>query len=186
MSEIEMKNLIMGLTGGLTITSAISTMNVLPNNTTATMVGASLFAAGWAQIITTFRNNETRNNEHKNHLTVLSIVTMMSAMTVRMLVDSKKSMKTVVPVGIIFMASWLLIGRMIGQKKIEGTKNEEGNYEESSSNIGLIAPILVFVSMFIVNRIERPKSIASGIGLPLFVSAWTALSIVNSVKQINQ
>jgi len=183
MSEIELQSLILGLTGGATITSAISTMNV-SNSKLAMPIGAMLFMAGWGQVIASFRNNETRNEEHKNHLTVLSLTVMGAAMALRMFMDKKMPTKTFIVPGITFMAAWVLIGKMIGQKKIEGTKDEQNNYQESSSNIGLITPILVFASMFIVNRIERPNSIPSGIGLPAFMTAWVVLAIVNSLKTI--
>lgn len=174
-SEFQLDSLLLGLTGGTTIASSISFLNNAPPGMKSMLLGAGAFAGGWAQIIASFRNNETRDEKHKNHLTILSIAVFISAMTVRMLVDNKRPMKQILPAMMTFIGSWLIIGRMIGTKQ-----SEEG--EETTSNIGFISPILIFASMFIVNRLERPKKIVSGMGMPLFQMAWVTLSLVNSMK----
>jgi len=45
---------------------------------------------------------------------------------------------------------------------------------------GIMTPIMIFLAMMLVNKVERPGNIASGIGLPIFTSAWVVLSLTNS------
>lgn len=47
---------------------------------------------------------------------------------------------------------------------------------------GLSAPVIVFAAMMIVNGFERPRHIPSGIGLPLFLTAWVILAMTNSIS----
>lgn len=179
-SSFETKNLILGIAGGYTITSAISAMNTIQSGMSAKAVGMTLFTIGWIQIMMAFYNNETRDNKHKNHLVGASILVWASAMALRMMMENGVSGAPMVMFGMIFMFSWLIIGFMTGAKK---QVDKEGTITETTSLIGLAAPILVFASMFIVNKIERPNNMASGIGLPMFSLAWVVLAIVNS-KQI--
>lgn len=46
---------------------------------------------------------------------------------------------------------------------------------------GFSTPFLVFAAMMLVNGFERPRQIPSGIGLPLFLTAWVVLAMTNSI-----
>ena len=172
--EFELNSLILGLTGGTTIASSISLLNNAPPGLKSMLVSASIFAGGWAQIIASFRNNETRDEKYILPLTIASIAVFLSAKTTRLLVDNKRPMTQILPFLMTFFVSWLVIGKLIGMKK-----TEEG--EETSTNIGFISPLLIFAGMFIVNRIERPRKVIGGMGMPLFQMAWVTLSLVNSM-----
>lgn len=185
-SSFETKNLLLGIAGGYTITSAISVMNTLPKGMTSRWIGMTLFTAGWIQIMMAFYNNETRDEKHKAHLVGASVLVWSSAMALRMLMENNVSGFPMVMFGSIFMFMWLLIGKMTGNKKIIENEKKEDSVDgvkivtETTSSLGLAAPILVFGSMFLVNKIERPRQMASGIGLPLFSLAWVVLALVNS------
>ena len=173
--EFQLDSLLLGLTGGTTIASSISLLNNAPPGLKSMLISASIFAGGWAQIISSFRNNETRDEKYILPLTIASIAVFLSAKTTRLLVDNKRPMTQIFPVLMTFMVSWLVIGKIIGIKK-----NEEG--EETTTNIGFISPLLIFAGMFIVNSIERPRKIVGGMGMPIFQMAWVTLSLVNSMK----
>ena len=62
--EFQLDSLLLGLTGGTTIASSISLLNNLPPGIQSMLVSAGIFAGGWAQIIASFRNNETRDEKY--------------------------------------------------------------------------------------------------------------------------
>lgn len=175
-TSFETKNLLLGIAGGYTITSAIAVMNTLPKGMTSKSIGMTLFTVGWIQIMMAFYNNETRDEKHKAHLVGASILVWASAMILRMMMENNISGAPMGIFGMIFMVTWLIIGKMSGTKK----SIDESIEKETTSSLGLVTPILVFVSMFIINKIERPKQMPSGIGLPMFSLAWVALALVNS------
>lgn len=174
--------LLLGLSGGATIVSAIVAMNAGPKNLQM-VLGAPLFMGGWGLIIASFIKNDTRDSKYSYPLAASSIGVLMGAMGTRMLTDNgDTSSKLQVTKG-LFLASWLAIAVMSGMKKHEENEEHE-KHNLKVHGLALLPPTLVVVSMMLVNKIERPQNIASGPGMPLFSAAWAILSLVNSVKLV--
>ena len=208
MSEVlsfETIPLMTGLTGGAFITAAISFMNTTNSTMTNKIIGMVMFSIGWASIIASFDKNGTREDDYKNQLIISSVAVWANAMILRMLMDSGVGPASLMPFGLMFMSAWFVIGYSVS-KKIEFTNEEEEQEiivvidEETGEEVevepvenkdvestrmilstaGILVPIGVFASMFIVNKIERTRNLASGIGLPAFMAAFTGLAMTNS------
>ena len=193
--SFEKNPLLLGLSGGALISSAIVSMNTLPGKSTQKLIGMPLFVSGWILIILSFIRNTTRNDKFKPFLVSSSIVVMMAAMVARMMMESNYSGSGMKVTMGVFMLSWIVIGLMIGMKEhpvdnvhkdADGQFNLEITHEDVHDKtihlIGLAPPVLVLMSMMLVNGIERPNNMASGPGMPMFLSSWVILSLVNSVK----
>ncbi len=180
MTCFEKDTLLTGIAGGMSIVGAISAMNNLQPATNAKLVGISLFTAGWFIIISQFRKTETRDEKHKNTLTISALSVWMSAMAHRMMVEMKFPNMQIAISTLVFFISWIVLGKTVGTKSYE---DENGETIETTSFIGLLTPFMVFVSMGLVNKIERPQKIASGMGLAIFTLAWVVLALVNSRKE---
>lgn len=69
------------------------------------------------------------------------------------------------------------------EEEVEEVSEEESDQMSRTrvtSVAGDMSPILVFAAMMLVNGVERPGLIASGIGLPIFISSWVMLALANS------
>ena len=200
--------LLTGLAGGAFITSAISFMNTTNSTMTNKIIGMVMFSIGWASIIASFDKNGTREDECKNQLIISSVAIWANAMILRMLMDSKAGPGAIIPFGLMFMSAWFVIGYSVS-KKIEFTDEEADEVEKEVvldeatgqevevevepvvnkdveskrmilSATGILVPITVFASMFVVNKLERTRGIVSGIGLPTFMAAFVGLAMTNS------
>lgn len=183
--SFEKKPLLLGLSGGVAINAAIVAMNTLPGKGLQMMGGVPLFTLGWVLIITSFLKNGTRASKYKNLLVGSSIGVYSMAMLARMMMDAGNSETPLTLTKMVFMVCWLVIGVLIGTKGEEVPEESVEEPSEKPSHIralGLLPPLLVFLSMTSINKMERPRSMASGPGLPLFMMAWVILSLVNSVK----
>lgn len=189
----EKKPLLLGLSGGVAINAAIVAMNTLPGKKLQMAGGMPLFTAGWVMIIMSFLCNDTRAHKYRNILAGSSVGVYSMAMMARMLMDAGKTGAPLKVSKMIFMACWLVVGILIGMKKVfngeEGIEEEgvhDGSHDEVHSPLihalGLLPPALVVLSMTSINKMERPRGIASGPGMPVFMMAWVILSMVNSVR----
>ena len=178
--SFEKNTLLLGLTGGAFINAAIVAMNTLPGKNMQKMGGVPLFAIGWIMIIKSFLDNETRDSKYKNILAISSICVFSMAVTARMMTDAGKTGMSVKTVKMIFMAAWIVIGISIGMKK--HADSDEESHDMTMHALGLLPPVLVVLSMTSINKMERPRSMASGPGMPIFSFAWVILSLVNSIK----
>jgi len=199
--SIESFPMIAGLSGGAFITSAISFMNNSNPTMVNKIIGMVMFSMGWALIISSFDKNDTREDKYKNQLIISSVLVWASAMILRMMMDKGVSKAPMMIFGLLFMSSWFVIGYSVSKKigfvdeepeeqpveeetdeevEVETESDEMANTRTILSATGIISPIMVFVGMMLVNKIERPGNIASGIGLPLFTSAWVVLALTNS------
>ena len=204
--------MIAGLSGGAFITSAIAFLNISESTMANKIIGMVMFSMGWVQVIASFDKNETREDKYKKQLILSSVVVWASAMMLRVMMDSGMSKVPMMMLGLVFMASWFVIGYSVSRKTgfIDGQLEEDVEVVEEVSNeiveedeveketevetesdqmtktrvtlaaAGIMSPIVVFLAMMLVNKIERPGKIASGIGLPMFTSAWVLLSLTNS------
>ena len=180
----EKNPLLLGLTGGSLIVSGVSAMNTMPTKNLQKLAGVPLFSAGWILIIMGFINNDTRLAKYKYLLAGSSVGVYGTAVAARMMTDAGFKGTPVTIAKMIFLASWISIGILTGMKKHESDEDttEEEVHDNTTHVLGLLPPMMVVASMGIINKIERPRNIAGGLGTPLFTAAWVILTLVNSFK----
>lgn len=144
----------------------------IPNHILGKVVGMTSFVLGW-MIIAYSTATATRVNPIK---TFLSFAT--AAGIVFAVMQMKKYMADGVSPPIIypimFAASWLLLGYTMGMGW--------GGSWNSHTTMGVLAGIMVLISMMGVLPWQRKKSVIDGPGLPLFVGAWVLITFANSMK----
>lgn len=186
--SFEKKPLLLGLSGGVAINAAIVAMNTLPGKGLQRMGGVPLFTIGWILIIKSFLENGTRASKYRYALAGSSVGVYSMAMMARMMMDAGKTGAPLNVTKLVFMLCWIVVGVLIGMKQTE-TENESQESDEVHSGLihglGLLPPILVVLSMASINNMERPRSMASGPGMPMFMMAWVVLSLVNSFELPN-
>lgn len=176
----EKKPLLLGLSGGVAINAAIVAMNTLSGKNMQMMGGVPLFTT-WALIIASFLYNTTRLDKYKSVLALSSVGVWSMAVMGRMLTDAGK---TGIPANVskmVFMICWLVVGTLIGMKKVfEKSDETEEVHSPLIHALGLLAPAMVVLWMTSISKMERPRGMASGPGMPIFTMAWVILSLVNS------
>lgn len=124
------------------------------------IMGMMMFVLGW--VLTAYMLSVNKDSKALFVLGAAGIV--MAAMAMK---SYKKDVPMFLP--IIFSVCWLLLGFL--------TSNHlKGMYKYS----GLIASLLVLVSMMVALPMQRKKNIVDGPGMPLFVIAWFILVVANS------
>lgn len=177
--------LLLGLTGGVSINAAIVAMNALPGKKMQMAGGVPLFTIGWSLIIASFIKNGTRASKFRSLLATASLGVYSSAMLARFLADSGNKGTPVKVSKAVFLTCWILVGIFLGMKKVHDVsdvKGEDDVHDPTIHSLALLPPALVVLSMTSINILERPRSIASGPGMPIFMLAWVILSLVNSVR----
>lgn len=177
--SFEQKPLLFGLSGGAAITAAIVSMNTLPGKTMQMMSGVPLFTLGWVLVIMSFLRNNTRADKYRNILAGSSVGVYAAAMMARMLMDAGNTGTPLKVSKLMFLACWIVVGSLIGMKQ-DDTGEEVHNTHIHA--LGLLPPALVVLAMTSVNNMERPRGMASGPGMPMFMMAWVTLSLVNSLN----
>lgn len=175
---LEKTPLLLGLSGGVSISAAIVAMNTLPGKNMQMVTGMPLFTLGWILVIVGFLKNSTRASKYRNILAVASVGVYMAAMMSRMLMDAGKSGVPLHASKLMFLACWLVIGLLVGMKQHTTTEV----HSPLVHGLGFVPPALIVLSMMSVNNIERPRGIPSGPGMPTFMLAWMILSVVNSAR----
>ncbi len=183
--SFEKTPLLLSLFGGVSITSAVVGMNTLPSKPLQMLTGMPLFSIGWILMISSFVKNSTRDSKYKSLLVISSILVYMAAMMTRMMMEKNVSGLPINMTKIVFMMAWISIGVFMGMKNHghPGDSKDE-IHDPTIHGLAMIPPVLVFVAMMSVNSLERPKNLASGPGMPLFMLAWSVLSMVNSVQVV--
>jgi lipid-A-disaccharide synthase-like uncharacterized protein len=72
---------------------------------------------------------------------------------------------------IIFAASWIALGLLVGN-------HLPGKFKY----MGLLASILVLISMMKMLPFQRKNNIIDGPGMPTFVIAWVIIIFMNSAR----
>jgi membrane-associated HD superfamily phosphohydrolase len=136
-----------------------------PNHSIAKPLGMLAFVGGWALIAYSV-SIDTNGNFKMNNKTLMiigsCITIVLAVMMMKSYMVSKQSPPMIFP--IIFASAWLLLGYLTGKTK------------------GIIASIMVLVSMMISLPWQRKNNIVDGPGLPLFVGAWALIAFINSVE----
>lgn len=131
----EKNSLLLGLSGGIAINSAIVAMNTLPGKSLPMMSGVPLFTIGWILIIKSFLENNTRDSKYKYALAASSVGIYCMAMMARMMMDAGKSGTPFKLSTIVFMLCWLVVGVLVGMKQQSDLSSEEVH-----SCLGLLPP----------------------------------------------
>ena len=173
--------LLLGLSGGALIVSGVSGMNTMPTKSLQKLVGIPFFSLGWALVAMGFIKNDTRLEKYKYLLAGSSMGVYGSAVAARMMTDAGIKGNSVMAAKMVFLSAWIALGIFVGMKKHED-KSEQEVHDATTHILGLLPPMMVVASMGIINKIERPRNIAGGLGTPLFAAAWVLLTLVNSVK----
>lgn len=126
-------------------------------------LGLALFVGGW--IYCAYMLSLGRKNQMMYILPCIGIL--VSAVMMRMHMDKGKMPPMMLPA--IFALSWLMLGYAVGMHK-----------KGMMQYLGLIASVLVLVSMMVVLPMQRKQGIVDGPGLPMFVIAWAIIVYLNS------
>jgi hypothetical protein len=135
----------------------------MPNHSVGKPLGMGLFIMGW--IYTAYVLSVGKQNKVMFGLASFGIL--MAVMMMKQYMENKQTPPMVFP--LIFALSWLVLGFMTGN-------HLSGNYKY----IGLLASVLVLISMMNMLPYQRSKGIVDGPGMPLFVIAWVILIFTNS------
>lgn len=164
--------LLSGLAGGSLVTSAVISMNVgLPMP-----LSMGLFTAGWFLLIKSFKDQMNRDSYTNDAMTKASILVWLSAISLRLMMDSGVKGVPMMLGGMLFMGGWLAIGSKVTSRT---------SPDSLSPLYGLTTPMLVFLSMASINGFERPNAVASGPGIFMFSTAWVVLALLNSFDNNN-
>ena len=138
-----------------------------PDHPTGKPLGMLLFALGW--IYTGYILSINKPNKMVFILPSLGIL--VAVIMMKKYMAKKETPPMVFPA--IFAVSWLVLGAMVGS-------HLPGDMKYS----GLIASILVLVSMMKILPYQREKHIVDGPGMPLFVIAWVIIIGLNSSRSM--
>jgi lipid-A-disaccharide synthase-like uncharacterized protein len=147
---------------GVVIKNSFEQMGT-PNHMIGKPLGMGLFLLGW--VYTAYILSKNKSNKHIFILSSVGIA--LSVMMMKQYMGKKQTPPMIFPV--IFAVSWIVLGLM--------TSNHlPGNLKY----VGLMASLLVLVSMMKILPFQRKNSIVDGPGMPLFVMAWVILIFSNS------
>ena len=130
-------------------------------------IGMGLFILGWmytAYILSLHKSN-------KMLVSLASIGVVLSVLMMKTYMAEKQTPPMMFP--LIFVISWILIGLESGSH-LSGYKKY----------LGLIATLMVLISMMNMLPFQRKNNIVDGPGMPFFVIAWIIIVFLNSNRQI--
>jgi len=139
-----------------------------PNHPVAKPLGMVAFIVGW--LVVAYSVALTRENKLPfNNRTLMAFGTtfgiIYAVMQMKKYMVAGATPPMVFPA--LFAGSWLLLGYVTGN--LNGT-----------SGIGLLAAILVLLSMMVSLPWQRKKKVIDGPGMPLFVIGWILLALSNA------
>ena len=109
-------------------------------------------------------------NQLKNDMPIQYVVGQTEFMGMKYFLGKNKKIPMLLPA--IFAIAWIILGFNVGSH----LKNNNMKY------LGLLATILVLISMMGILPFQRKHNIIDGPGMPLFVIAWAVIILVNSAK----
>ena len=134
-----------------------------PNHPIGKPIGMAMFILGW--IYTAYILSINKPN--KLIFILPSFGILMAVMVMKQYMVKKQTPPMIFPT--IFAISWIVLGLNIGN-------HLPGNQKY----IGLIASLLVLVSMMKMLPMQRKNNIVDGPGMPFFLIAWFIIIILNS------
>lgn len=140
----------------------------MPDHIIGKPLGMGLFAGGWLYMAYIL-SNQRSGNMLMYIVPCLAILGSVIMMKQYMIADETPPM--IYP--IIFAASWLAIGYLVGDHINSGAIQYSG----------LIASVLVLLSMMYLLRLQRDNCVVDGPGMPMFVVAFLIISLLNSYQR---
>lgn len=128
------------------------------------MVGTTLFVLGWALVAYTL--GVKSSNPMMIYLTSAAIVG-----AVMMMMNSKESGQAPMMMWpVIFAVGWISLGYF-------SSMHSSTNFGRT---MGMVAPVLVLLSMMLTLPYQRENCMVDGPGMALFALGWVALAIGNT------
>ena len=137
-----------------------------PNHSIGKPLGMSFFIIGWVYTAYIL----SKNKPNKLVFILPSMGVLLSVMMMKRYMSKGSKPPMVFPA--VFALSWIVLGAMVGN-------HLPGNMKYS----GLIASLLVLVSMMKLLPFQRENEIVDGPGMPLFVIAWVIIIFLNSSRE---
>ena len=134
-----------------------------PNHPIGKPIGMAMFIIGWIYVAYIL----SINKPNKLMFILPSIGIIIAVMMMKTYMVKKQTPPVIFP--LIFALSWIILGLNVGN-------HLSGNQKY----IGLIASLLVLLSMMKILPYQRTHNIVDGPGQPLFVIAWAIFIILNS------
>ena len=134
-----------------------------PNHPIGKPVGVGMFIMGWMYTAYIF----SINKPNKLAFILPCIGILVAVLMMKQYMVKKQTPPMVLP--LIFAISWIILGLNVGNH-LSGSKKY----------IGVLASLLVLLSMMKILPYQRVNNIVDGPGLPMFVIAWVILIILNS------
>jgi len=135
----------------------------IPNHRIGKPLGMLFFVLGW--IYTAYILSVGKSN--KLIFVAASAGILASVVMMKQYMMKKQPPPMILPA--VFAMSWIVLGLMAGN-------HLDGNMKY----MGLIASVLVLLSMMKILPFQRKNNIVDGPGMPLFVIAWVILILINS------
>jgi hypothetical protein len=157
--------------GALLVIFGVVTKNTLeqlksPNHIIGKPLGMAMFVIGW--LYTAWILSQGKSNKLPLFI-IPSLVILGSVMTMKTYMSNKKKPPMIFP--ILFSISWIILGFGVGN-----------HLKTLCKYTGLIASILVLISMMGFLPKQRMLCVVDGPGMPLFTIAWFIIIILNSCR----
>ena len=149
---------------GVVIKNSIEQLKV-PNHPIGKPLGMGFFVIGWIYVAYIF----SLNRSNKMMFIVPSLAILGAVMMMKKAMAGGNKPHPVLPV--IFAISWLMLGFQTGS-------HLSGNMKY----FGLVASVLVLVSMLMILPKQRKQCVVDGPGLPFFTIGWGILIYLNSCR----
>lgn len=140
-------------------------------DTRAKVPGTIAFIGGWLLVATILGMGNTKNlrnglRTRRGQWGFWSSIAILITVTIMINAFRDRGKKVPPILGIAFVLGWLSLGYAVGIGKTKLSKS-----------LGLIAAVLVIISMTMVLPQERMKKITDGFGMPLFTAGWMSLAL---------
>jgi hypothetical protein len=149
---------------GVVIKNSIEQLGA-PNHPIGAPLGMMFFVLGW--IYTAYILSVQKPN--KMLFVLASAGVLFSVIIMKKFMSKNKTPPMIFPT--IFSISWIALGLLAGN-----------HLSGSMKYVGLVASVLVLLSMLMVLPMQRKKKVIDGPGMPMFVIAWVILVFVNSSR----
>jgi len=169
MVQLDGNTLNLTVMGGMLVTFGVVLKNTseqlkMSSDAPMAMAGVAMFLTGW--MITAVALSRSKSGFNTLKVIVPCIVIPMVVMVMKKMY-MEKGEKPPMALPIMFAISWLVLGYFVNQNK---------------PLMGILAAIMVLVSMLGALPWQRTNNVIDGPGLPLFVIAWFLIAYTNSVQ----
>lgn len=148
-------------------------------------LGAFTFLAGWAVVAWALVSNGNLNlfQGIKSKKGIVALIASGIIVTSVMIMMNAKDKGQQPPklAGIGFIVGWIMLGISVGLGGAVGGFKLNRFFQNKSTWFGLLASLLVVVSMVKVLPSERKRGITDSMGMAMFTAAWGSLAVGNAL-----